>query len=109
MWPQIGPLRENHQPSGGLQTSLHRGVSQIPPFAAPALQQHRLQRGTLSECVGAAERRSVRPKTMDVGLRPQLLLDPALVARAEGVARTVHPARTLAEPVLRPDPANTWE
>ena len=46
---------------------------------------------------------------MDVGLRPQLLLDPALVARAEGVARTAHPARTLKEPVLRPDPANTWE
>ena len=46
---------------------------------------------------------------MDVGLRPQLLLDPALVILAEGVARTVHPARTLKEPVLRPDPANTWE
>ena len=48
---------------------------------------------------------------MEVALfRSQLFLDSELVAfTSPTIRRTVHPARTLDEPVLAPEPGRPWE
>ena len=42
-----------------------------------------------------------------IGSEPQLLIDDEIISTKQGVVRTLHPARKLEQPVLRPD--RPWE
>jgi len=42
-----------------------------------------------------------------IGSEPQLLIDDTIISATRGVVRTLHPARKLEQPVLRPD--RPWE
>ena len=44
---------------------------------------------------------------LKIGSEPQLFIDDAIIGAKRGVVRTLHPARKLEQPVLRPD--RPWE
>ena len=44
---------------------------------------------------------------LEIGSEPQLFIDVAIIGAKRGVVRTLHPARKLEQPVLRPD--RPWE